>query len=287
MQLLLSALINPGDVILVEDPTFLGNMQSMRLFRARLIPVISDDEGMDTDDLEAKIREYHPRLIYTIPTFQNPTGCTLGLERRKKIAALAEEYGVVVAEDDPYHDLRYTGQELPTIKSFDQSGWVVFLGSFSKVISPGIRVGFLAAEPGILRKCVIAKQASDLHTASLTQAMCTEYIRRGLLEPHIRSILLPYAEQMNTMLDELSRMKTVASYTKPEGGLFIFASLDERLNATELLTKAVEKNVAYVPGTHFYPDSGHQNTFRLNFSKSSPEEIRKGMRLLDETFAQA
>ena len=287
MQLLLSALINPGDVILVEDPTFLGNMQSMRLYQARLIPVNSDGEGMDTGDLEEKIRKYHPRMIYTIPTFQNPTGCTLGLERRKKIAALAEEYGVVVAEDDPYHDLRYTGRELPTIKSFDKSGWVVFLGSFSKVISPGMRVGFLAAEPGILRKCVIAKQASDLHTASLNQAMCAEYIRRGLLEPHISSILLPYAEQMNTMLDELSRMKTVASYTRPEGGLFIFASLDEGLNATELLSKAVEKNVAYVPGTHFYPEGGHQNTFRLNFSKSSPEEIRRGMRLLDETFAQA
>ena len=287
MQLLLSALINPGDTILVENPTFLGNMQSMRLFRAKLVPVNSDDEGMDVDDLEAKIKAHHPRLIYTIPTFQNPTGCTIGLERRKRIAALAEQYGVVVAEDDPYHDLRYAGQELPTIKSFDKSGWVVFLGSFSKVISPGMRVGFLAAEPGILRKCVIAKQASDLHTASLNQAMCAEYIRRGLLEPHVSAILQPYADQMNTMLDELSRMKTVASYTRPEGGLFIFASLDERLNATELLNKAVERGVAYVPGTHFYPEGGHQNTFRLNFSKASPEEIRKGMRLLEETFAGA
>ncbi len=287
MQLLLSALIDPGDVILVEDPTFLGNMQSMRLYQAKLVPVKSDDEGMDTDDLERKIREYHPRMIYTIPTFQNPTGCTLGLERRKKIAALAEEYGVVVAEDDPYHDLRYTGQELPTIKSFDKAGWVVFLGSFSKVISPGLRVGFLAAEPGILRKCVIAKQGSDLHTGLLNQAMCAEYIRRGLLEPHIRSILKGYADQMNTMLDELAHMKTVASFTRPEGGLFIFASLDEGLNATKLLPKAVERCVAYVPGTHFYPEGGHENTFRLNFSKSTSEEIRRGMRLLEETFSRA
>ena len=287
MQLLLSALIDPGDAILVEDPTFLGNMQSMRLYRARLIPVHTDDEGMDTEDLEVKIREYHPKMIYTIPTFQNPTGCTLGLERRKKIAALADQYGVVVAEDDPYHDLRYAGQELPTIKSFDQAGLVVFLGSFSKVISPGLRVGFLAAEPGILRKCVIAKQASDLHTGLLNQAMCAEYITRGLLEPHIQSILGGYAGQMQTMLEELGRMQTIRSYTRPEGGLFIFASLDERLNATELLSRAVEKNVAYVPGTHFYPDGGHENTFRLNFSKASPEEIRRGMRLLEETFAQA
>ena len=286
MQLLLSALINPGDTILVEDPTFLGNMQSMRLFRANLVPVNSDSEGMDPDDLEIKIRKYQPKMIYTIPTFQNPTGCTLGLERRRRIAALAEQYGVVVAEDDPYHDLRYSGEELPTIKSFDRAGWVVFLGSFSKVISPGLRVGFLAAEPNIHRKCVIAKQASDLHTGLLNQAMCAEYIRRGQLEPHIKAIRKDYAVQMNTMLDALSGMKSIASYTKPEGGLFIFASLQEGQDAVELLKKAIERNVAYVPGTHFYPDGGHENTFRLNFSKSSPEEIRVGMSLLEETFSQ-
>ena len=287
MQLLLSALINPGDTILVENPTFLGNMQSMRLFRAKLVPVRNDDQGMDTDDLEEKIRKYQPKMVYTIPTFQNPTGCTMGLERRKKIAVLAEQYGVIVAEDDPYHDLRYTGSELPTIKSFDRAGWVVFLGSFSKVISPGLRVGFMAAEPGILRKCVIAKQASDLHTGLLNQALCAEYIRRDLLDSHIRSILPGYARQMNTMLDELGRMSTIASYTRPEGGLFIFASLKEGIDATALLNKAVERGVAYVPGTHFYPDGGHENTFRLNFSKSSPEEIIRGMSMLEETFAEA
>ena len=287
MQLLPAALIDPGDTILVEDPTFLGNMQSMRLFRARLVPVGADDEGMDVEDLERKIRLHHPKLIYTIPTFQNPTGCTLGLERRQRIAALAEQYGVIVAEDDPYHDLRYAGSELRTIKSFDRAGWVVFLGSFSKVISPGLRVGFLAAEPGLLRKCVIAKQASDLHTALLNQAMCAEYIRQGLLEPHIEAIIKDYALQMNTMLDCLGGMRTVASYTRPEGGLFIFARLDERLNATELLAKAVERGVAYVPGTHFYPDGGHDKTFRLNFSKAAPDEIRRGMALLEETFADA
>ncbi len=287
MQLLLSALIDPGDTILVENPTFLGNMQSMRLFRANLVPVESDSEGMDPVDLERKIVRHHPKMIYTIPTFQNPTGCTLGLERRKTIAALAEKYGVVVAEDDPYHDLRYVGEELPTIKSFDREGWVVFLGSFSKVISPGLRVGFLVAEPGILRKCVIAKQGSDLHTGLLNQAMCDEYIRRGWLEKHVAGILGDYAAQLNTMLDALQGMKTVASYTRPEGGLFIFASLEKGLNATELLARAVEKGVAYVPGTHFYPEGGHENTFRLNFSKSTPDEIIRGMRLLEETFGRA
>ena len=287
MQLLLSALINPGDTILVENPTFLGNMQSMRLFRARVVPVEVDQDGMDTEDLERKIRAHHPRLIYVIPTFQNPTGCTLNLERRKKIAALAEQYGVVVAEDDPYHDLRYRGEALPTIKSFDKAGWVVFLGSFSKVISPGLRVGFLAAEPGILRKCVIAKQGSDLHTALLNQAMCAEYIRRGLLEPHIRQISADYAVQLDTMLRALAGMRSITSYTRPEGGLFIFARLREGLDAAALLPRAVERNVAYVPGTHFYPDGGHLNTFRLNFSMAAPQDIERGMAMLEETFANA
>ena len=287
MQLLLSALINPGDVILVEDPTFLGNMQTMRLYQAKLVPVDSDENGMDTANLERKIREYHPKMVYIIPTFQNPTGSTLSLERRKAVAALAERYGVVVAEDDPYHDLRYTGTELPTIKSFDRAGWVVFLGSFSKAISPGLRVGFLAAEPGLLRKCVIAKQGSDLHTGLLNQAMCAEYMSRGLLEPHIRQISADYAVQLKTMLDALAGMKSIQSYTKPEGGLFIFASLREGLDAAALLQRAVERGVAYVPGTHFYPEGGHENTFRLNFSMAAVADIERGMALLEETFAGA
>ena len=287
MQLLLSALVNPGDVILVENPTFLGNMQTMRLYQAKLVPVNSDDNGMDTDDLEEKIQKYHPKMIYTIPTFQNPTGCTLSLERRRRVAELAERYGVVVAEDDPYHDLRYSGEELPTIKSFDRAGWVVFLGSFSKVISPGLRVGFLVAEPGILRKCTIAKQGSDLHTGLLNQAMCAEYMRRGLLEPHIQKISADYAVQLNTMLTALKGMKSVVSYTRPEGGLFIFAALREGLDAVSLLPKAVERCVAYVPGTHFYPEGGHENTFRLNFSMAAPEDITRGMAMLEEAFQSA
>ena len=284
MSLLLSALINPGDVILVEDPTFLGNMQSMRLMQAHLEPVVSDDEGMDTDDLEQKIIRFHPKLIYVIPTFQNPTGRTIGIERRRRIAELSAKYGVIVAEDDPYHDLRYSGQELPTIKSFDREGFVVFMGSFSKVISPGLRVGFLAAAPNILRKCTIAKQASDLHTALLNQAMCAEYMRRGMLEPHIKAICADYALQLNAMLEDLSQIDAFEWYTRPEGGLFIFASLSDGRNAAELLARSVENNVAYVPGTHFYSGGGHENTLRLNFSMASVDDIHRGMEILKKVF---
>ncbi len=280
MNLLCSALIDPGDRIIVEDPTFLGNMQCMKLYQAELVPVSSDEDGMNMEDLEEKIRAFHPKMIYTIPTFQNPTGRTMSLEKRKKAAALAEQYGVVVAEDDPYHDLRYEGKELPTIKSFDQAGFVVFLGSFSKVISPGLRVGFMAAEPGLLRKCVIAKQSSDLHTALLNQAICAEYIAQGLLEKHIRDICRSYGVQLSTMLEGLKGIDAFTWVTRPEGGLFIFASLKEGMDALQLLPKAVDAGVAYVPGTHFYAGGGHENTLRLNFSMADPETIRKGLALL-------
>ncbi len=282
MNLLCSALIDPGDAIVVENPTFLGNMQCMRLYQANLIPVQSDENGMDTDELEEKIKQYHPKMIYIIPTFQNPTGRTLSLERRKRVAELSEKYGVVVAEDDPYHDLRYAGNALPTIKSFDQAGWVAFMGSFSKVISPGLRVGYLIAEPRLLRKCVVAKQSGDLHTGLLNQAICDAYLRKGLLAPHVEQICLSYARQLDTMLQCLAASDAFASYTRPEGGLFVFAALKEGKNALELLKKAVELGVAYVPGTHFYADGGHENTLRLNFSNAGEAAIRRGMELLDQ-----
>ena len=286
MDLLCKALIDPGDKVVVENPTFLGNMQAIRLYQAQLVPVDSDDDGIKVDELEEVFKKEHPKMLYIIPTFQNPTGRTLSLERRKKIAALASQYGVVVAEDDPYRDLRYTGQELPSIKSFDTEGWVAFMGSFSKVISPGLRVGFLCAKPNLLRKCIIGKQSTDVHTANLNQAIVDEYLRRGMLMPHVESICKSYAQQMNTMLGLLSKCGGVARYTKPEGGLFIFAELEEGMNALNLLMKCVDKGVAYVPGTHFYPNGGHENTFRLNFSMCTVEQIEKGMGLMNEVFSE-
>lgn len=284
MDLLCKALIDPGDKVVVENPTFLGNMQAIRLYQAQLVPVDSDDDGIRVDELEEVFKKERPKMLYVIPTFQNPTGRTLSLARRKKIAELAEKYGVVVAEDDPYRDLRYAGNELPSIKSFDQAGWVAFMGSFSKVISPGLRVGFLAAKPDLLRKCVIGKQSSDVHTANLNQAIVDAYLRRGMLAPHVKEICQSYGEQMNLMLSLLSKCGGVARYTRPQGGLFIFAELNDGMDALALLKKCVEKGVAYVPGTHFYPGGGHENTFRLNFSMSTLEQIKAGMEKLNDVF---
>ncbi|MBQ8136260.1 MAG: PLP-dependent aminotransferase family protein, partial [Clostridia bacterium] len=227
MDLLCKALIDPGDVILVEDPTFLGNMQCMKLYEARLEAIPAEEDGIDVDGLEEVIRREHPKMIYLIPTFQNPTGKTLSLEKRMRVAELAQQYGVVVAEDDPYRDLRYRGEGLPSIKSFDKSGLVALLGSFSKVISPGLRVGFLCADKRILRKCTIGKQSSDVHTALLNQAIVDRFLRDGLLPGHVESICRLYARQLDAMLEGVSKCAGIEKYTKPEGGLFIFAELKE------------------------------------------------------------
>ncbi|MEG0742147.1 MAG: PLP-dependent aminotransferase family protein [Clostridia bacterium] len=280
MDLLLKALINPGDVVLSESPTFLGNMQTIRLYQAKLVPVESDENGVMLERLEAAVKEHHPKLLYIIPTFQNPSGRTLALERRKPIAEMAAKYGFLVVEDDPYRDLRYAGTSLPPIKTFDTTGHVVYMGSFSKIISPGLRVGYLCAQADILRKCTIGKQGTDLHTPSLNQAIVDQFLRQGLLVPHIRSILPGYSEKLRLMLEALAQFPEGTRYAVPQGGLFVFAELPEPLNAAALFDTAVEKGVAYVPGTFFYPEGGHANTLRLNFSNSTPEQITQGMDVL-------
>lgn len=286
MDLLCKSLIDPGDNILVENPSFLGNMQCMKLYQANLVPVDSDDDGMIMEDLEKKILKYKPKMLYTIPTFQNPTGRTLPEERRRKVAELANRYHMVVAEDDPYRDLRYEGKAVASIKSFDTEGWVVFLGSFSKIISPGLRVGYIAGHPDLIRKCTVGKQSTDVHTANLNQAVVDRFIRRRLLPDHIRTICADYGTKMKFMLSKLSEFPGNVRYTKPQGGLFIWAELPDHLNAKALLDKAVEKKVAYVPGTHFCVNGGHENTIRLNFSNSTMEQIETGMNILKNLVAE-
>ena len=286
MDLLCKAMLDPGDTVLVESPTFLGNMQTLRLYQADLVPIESDGEGVLLDKLEAAVQKRRPKLFYVIPNFQNPSGRTLAKERRKAIAEMAKKYQFLVVEDDPYRDLRYSGETLPTIKEYDKDGYVVYMGSFSKIISPGMRVGYLVAQEDILRKCAIGKQGTDLHTPNLDQAIVDQYLRRDMLRPHIESILPGYRAQMEQMLAELSSFPRGAAYTRPQGGLFIFAELPEGRNAARLFDAAVERGVAYVPGTFFYPEGGHENTLRLNFSNSTIQQIKDGMGILRELFTQ-
>ena len=280
MDLLCKAMLDPGDAVLVESPSFLGNLQCLKFYQANLVPVESDEDGLLIDRLEAAMQAHHPKMLYVIPTFQNPTGKTLAAERRPQIAALAAKYGVVVAEDDPYRDLRYAGEDLPSIKSYDRDGWVVFLGSFSKIISPGLRVGYMAGDADIIRKCTMGKQSTDVHTANLTQAIVDCYLREGLLPEHIRQIQKDYARQCGAMLSELETFPKGVRFTRPEGGLFIWVELPEGIDARDLLQKAIARRFAFVPGTHFYALGGHENTLRLNFSNSTIDQIHTGMSAL-------
>ena len=282
-DLLLKALVDPGDAVLVEDPTFLGALQAIRTYHGVPVGVESDENGILPDALEAAIKKYRPKLIYVIPTFQNPTGTTLPAERRGRIADIAAKYGVIVAEDDPYHDLRYGGEALPTIKSFDKEGWIVYLASFSKIISPGMRVGAMVITiPELMRKCVIGKQSSDLHCPLLTQAIVDAYLRKGLLEEHLLKIRKGYKAQLDAMLQGFILFPEGTRYIRPEGGLFVWVTLPGNKNAVSLLQPAVDNGVAYVPGTHFYAEGGHLDTLRLNFSNSPTDKIIEGMEKLSQ-----
>ena len=286
-DLLLKAIIDPGDVILVESPTFLGAIQAMNIYQAKLIDMPMDEHGVIIEEVEKLVKEHHPKMMYIIPTFQNPTGRTLSLERRKALAEMAAKYGFIIAEDDPYRDLRYCGDALPSISSFDEEGWVVYMSSFSKYISPGMRVGAaVVPDSRLLRKMTIGKQSADVHSPILTQAIVGLYLEKGLLPAHLERICGEYKEQLDAMLEGFKCLPEGCSHTVPEGGLFVWAELPEGKNAMELLNKAIEKNVAFVPGTHFYPGGGHENTFRLNFSMQSVENIAEGMKRLGEAIAE-
>ncbi len=280
IDLLAKALINPGDVVLVESPTFLGTLQALKLYQAKLVPVETDEGGIVLEDLERLVKAHHPKMLYVIPSFQNPTGRTLAADRRRPIAEMAEKYGMVVMEDDPYRDLRYAGEALPSIKSYDKAGWVVHMASFSKLISPGLRIGAAIVEEPIRQKMIFGKQANDVHSSNLTQAIVAEYLNRGLMEEHVRSICQSYAVQMNRMLSHLGDFPDTR-FTHPQGGLFIWAELPEGIDTLAMMPKAIERGVAYVPGTHFYCEEGtHRNTVRLNFSNSTIEKIDQGMDIL-------
>ena len=285
IDLLLKALVNPGDTVLVEGPSFLGSLQAMRIYGANLVEIPMDEQGMDMAALRRAIDEDCPKMLYTIPNFQNPTGVTLAVERRREIAALAAQHGFVVVEDDPYRALRYSGEHLPTIFSFDTEGLVVYLTSFSKLISPGLRVGAAAVKnPSLMRKLVVGKQSTDLHTPTLSQAVVAEYLARGLLPAHMAKILAMYREQLSLMQRELAALPLKIFPT--EGGLFVWCEAEETVNALALLQTAVQNRVAFVPGTHFYARGGHLNTLRLNFSNSTPEQIVQGVKALHKSIQE-
>jgi 2-aminoadipate transaminase len=292
LDLIGKLLLNPGDVVLSEAPTFLGAIQAFRAYQADFITVPIDDEGLRVDLLEERLRA-GPKFLYVLPNFQNPGGVTLSLERRWTLVELASRYGVPIVEDDPYGQLRYEGHHLPSLVKVDAEahgcahgerafrGGVLYLGTLSKTLAPGLRLGWVVAPVEVIGKLVQLKQGTDLHTSTFVQMLAYEVARSGFLDRHVRVIRKVYGDRREAMLRALEAyFPPGVRWTRPRGGLFLWVTLPPGLDASELLTEALEAKVAFVPGAAFFPEGGGANTLRLNFSYCAPARIDEGMRRL-------
>jgi len=280
------AFIDSGTVIITENPSYLGAIQAFSAYRPVYVTVEMDEEGMLVDQLEARIKKYYPRFIYTVPTFQNPTGRTLSYRRRVQLVELSKQYNIPIVDDNPYSELRYSGEEVPSIKAI-AGDWVIQLGTFSKIVSPGLRIGWIVAPLDLMPVLEKMKQALDLHTNTFSQYVIWEYCKEGRLEKHIERLKEAYRERRDVMIESMQEfMPEEVFWTKPEGGLFLWVHLPEGTNSTQLLKIAVEKKVAYVPGTGFFPNGGGENTLRMNFSNATEEQIREGVKRLAKVFKE-
>lgn len=288
--------VNRGDYIVVESPTYLGALQAWNAYGAQYIPVRADEHGMIVDELEAALR-VGPKFIYVLPNFQNPSGSTLSLERRKQLVRIADKYGVPIIEDDPYGQLRYEGEHIPSIVALDSeyrgsngghySGNVIYLSTFSKLLAPGLRLGWVIAPVEVIQKLVMSKQAADLHTSSINQYVAYEVAKGGFLDEHVKVIRATYKERRDVMIEMMEEMFPAGvTWRKPKGGMFLWSVLPEGMDSAEVLKRAIEKKVAFVPGEAFHPTGGGKNTLRLNFSYSSPETIREGITRLGITLKE-
>ena len=284
--------LDPGDLALVEAPTYLATIQAWNSFEARYLELNSDAQGILTERLEEMLFA-GPKLLYTVPNFQNPTGITLALERRLRLVELARRHALLIVEDDPYRELRFEGAFLPRLITLDgtqresrtsgYAGNVIALSSFSKILAPGLRVGAVVAAPEVISKLVQAKQGIDLHTATLNQMIAFELAQSGFLQEHAQLIRATYRQRRDTMLAALSAsFPPEVHWTRPQGGMFLWVTLPDGWDAAEILQEALTQKVAFVPGTPFFANGGGANTFRLNFSNATPEKITEGIARLGQ-----
>ncbi|HYR56889.1 MAG TPA: PLP-dependent aminotransferase family protein [Myxococcaceae bacterium] len=273
--------LDPGDAVVVENPCYLAALQTFGGFQARLIPVGSDDHGMCVDQVERVLKKERPKLIYVVSDFHNPKGTSLSLERREQLLGLSRRYGVPILEDDAYGELRYRGEEIPPIASMDGDGSVIYLSTFSKTISPGVRIGWVVASEEVIAALTVAKQASDLHTSTLMQHAVARMLVNFDYPGHLNRLRAIYGARCEAMLNALeSYFPPTASWTHPEGGLFIWAELPKGVNGDDLLREALAEQVAFVPGTSFFAHRPQENFIRLNFSNRPREMIDEGLRRL-------
>jgi 2-aminoadipate transaminase len=284
IDLVTKTLIDPGDVIIAEAPTYPGAVPTFSSYEADVVQIEIDADGMRIDLLEERLGELEregrrPKFIYTVPSFQNPAGVTMSLERRQRLVEIAAEREILVLEDNPYGLLRYEGQPLPPLYALDGGVYVMYLGTFSKILSPGIRLGWVVAPAPVLEKINLGKQATDLCTSTLSQLMVQAYFEQARWHDYVESLTEIYRARRDTMLDALAEFfPAEAEWTRPAGGLFIWATLPDFIDTTDLLARALRDNVAFVPGEAAYLDGRGRNAMRLNFSSSGEEAIREGVR---------
>jgi 2-aminoadipate transaminase len=286
LDIIAKIFLDPKDIVILELPSYIGGLQAFTAYRAKMIGVPQDDEGMKMDLLDKTLgrlakRGKKPKFIYVVPDFQNPSGITMSLDRRKRLLQLAYQYEVPVVEDSPYRDLRYKGEAVPHIYSLDKENQVMMLGTFSKLLAPGLRLAWIMAPVEWMDRMVVAKQSMDLCSPTYTQLMAAEYMKRGLLPKQIENIRKVYGRKLEIMLGALKRhMPKSVGWSRPEGGLFLWVKLPRKMSANALFPKAIENKVAYVVGSAFHCNGKGQNTMRLNFSYSSEDQIDVGIQRL-------
>jgi 2-aminoadipate transaminase len=290
IELLAKTLINEGDTVIVEQPSFIGATNAFRSYGAHLAGVDVERDGMNLDMLERVIGENkNVKVIYTIPTFQNPMGVTMSVQKRRRLYDIALKNNILIIEDNPYGELTFDGVKTPTIKSMDTEGIVAYAGSFSKILAPGLRLGFLCADKTLVGKAVVAKQVSDVHTAMLPQLLAYEYMKRYSIDDLIKKMRSAYAHKCGVMLDAMDKQfPDGVDYTRPGGGLFIWCDLGNGLDTYELSQKAIAEKVVYVPGNTFMVDTGKPcSALRLNYSCMTDEKITEGIARLGRVFKSA
>lgn len=290
IDLTAKAVLNKGDKIIVESPSFIGSLNAFRTYEAQLIGVRVEDDGMSMDGLEEALKNNSDvKMIYTIPTFQNPTGTTMTLDKRKKLLELASKYDVLVLEDNPYGDLRFSGGEVPTVKSLDTEGRVIYAGSFSKILSPGMRLGYIVAPAPLAEKIEMLKQVNDVHTPMLTQLMCVEFMKKYDIDKYIEKNRELYGRKCAKMVESMEKYfpEGKVKWVVPEGGIFLWCECPSIDDITPIVDKCLDKKVAIVPGSNFATDIfALSNMFRLNYSSATLENIEEGIRRIGEVLTE-
>lgn len=280
--------LDEGDIVLCESPTYLAAISAFKIYGCSFIEIPTDEDGMIMDALENVLSStQNIKLIYVIPTFQNPTGRTWSLDRRKKLAELSSKYGIAVIEDNPYGELRFENEHLPAVKSFDKVANILYLGSFSKIFCPGFRIGWIAGDKDIIRKYVLVKQGTDLQCNTIAQMTIAEYLKRYDIDKHIANIIEVYRKRRNIAIQCIKRyFPNNTEFTTPKGGLFTWIVLPEGISARVILEKCLKRKVAFVPGGSFFPNEHRENTLRINYSNMQENKIEEGLRIIGEVIKE-